>query len=101
VFQALKLKFTKRAARNLAAIGNRLRPLNPAGAENVEASIHDSLQNLLLFPLMGREQKLRGVRKVLTPRYSYLIYYRFDDLSGTITILSVKHHAQMREHEET
>jgi toxin ParE1/3/4 len=96
----VKLRFTKRAAHNLAAIGNHLRPLNPAAAARVEASIRKSLQNLMLFPLIGRAQKQSGVRKWVTPRYAYLVYYTVDQAAEIVTILSVKHSAQRREHED-
>ncbi len=96
----MKLRFTKRATRNLAAIGAYLRPLNPAAAARVEASIRNSLQNLVLFPLIGRVQKQPGVRKQVTPHYAYLVYYTVDEAAETVTILSVKHSAQRREHED-
>jgi plasmid stabilization system protein ParE len=40
------------------------------------------------------------VRKFVTPRYAYLIYYTVDDAAGEIIILSVKHSAQKRDHED-
>lgn len=100
MLHSVKLRFTKRATRNLAAIGHHLRPLNPAAAVRVEASIRSSLQNLTLFPLIGRKQKQRGVRKWVTPHYAYLVYYTFDEAAETVTIISVKHSAQRRDHED-
>lgn len=95
----MRLRYTKRATRNLAAIGNHYRPLNPAAAARIEASIRNSLQNLVLFPLIGREQKQHGVRKWVTPHYAYFVYYTFDEAAEIVTIISVKHSAQRRDHE--
>jgi toxin ParE1/3/4 len=67
----------------------------------VRASIYDSLQHLVLFPFIGRQQKERGVRKFVTPHYAYLIYYMIEEVEEEIVILSVKHFAQEREHGDT
>ena len=40
------------------------------------------------------------MRKFVTPHYAYLIYYTVDDAAGEIIILSVKHSAQKRDHED-
>jgi len=53
-----------------------------------------------LFPQVGRLQQTEGVRKFVTPHYAYLIYYTVDDAAGEIIILSVKHSAQKRDHED-
>jgi hypothetical protein len=45
------------------------------------------LQNLILFPDVGRPQKAEGVRKIVTRKYAYLIYYVVDDLADEIVIL--------------
>ena len=58
------------------------------------------LQNLLLFPHVGRKQKAEGVRKFVTRKYAYLIYYTVDEAAEEIVILNVKHPARRREHED-
>ncbi|UFZ08373.1 type II toxin-antitoxin system RelE/ParE family toxin [Bradyrhizobium ontarionense] len=73
---------------------------NPAAALRVRAAIYESLQDIILFPNVGRPQQTKGVRKFVTPRYSYLIYYTVDDGANEIVILSVKHPAQQREHDD-
>jgi toxin ParE1/3/4 len=52
------------------------------------------LQNLILFPHVGRLQKAEGVRKIVTRKYM------IDELADEIVILSVKHPAQEREHSD-
>src|SRR5882672_5593455 len=39
---------------------------------------YESLQNLILFPLIGRPQRAEGVRKLVTRNYAYLVYYTVD-----------------------
>jgi toxin ParE1/3/4 len=96
----VKLRFTPRATANIAKIADYIRKRNPSAARRVRSSIYDSMQNLLLFPLIGRQQKEPGVRKHVTPRYAYLVYYTIDEVEEEIIILSVKHSAQEREHDD-
>ena len=50
-----------------------------------------SLQNLILFPHVGRQQKAEGVRKLVTRRYPYLVYYTTDEEAEEIVILPIQH----------
>jgi len=96
----VKLRFTPRAIANIAAIADYIQKENPAAARRVRSHIYDSLQNLILFPRLGRRQKEQGVRKFITPRYAYVIYYAIDQAEQEIVILSVNHFAQKREHDD-
>jgi toxin ParE1/3/4 len=66
----------------------------------VRSAIYESLQNLILFPYVGRRQKTPGVRKLLTRKYVYIVYYLVDEAADEIVILNVKHPARRREHED-
>jgi toxin ParE1/3/4 len=70
----VKLRFTPRATRDLAEIAEYLRTRNPSAALAVRDAILRSLQNLTLFPAIGRPQDVQGVRKLGTPKYRYLVY---------------------------
>ena len=96
----MKLRFTPRALENISAIADYIRFRNPAAGAACRSAIYESLQDLILFPQVGRLQQTQDVRKFVTPRYAYLIYYTVDDAAGEIIILSVKHSAQKRDHEE-
>jgi toxin ParE1/3/4 len=96
----MKLRFTPRATENLAYIADYLHAHNPSAARHVRTAIYETLQNLILFPRVGRLQKAEGVRKIVTRKYAYLIYYMVDELADEIVILSVKHPAQEREHSD-
>jgi toxin ParE1/3/4 len=96
----MKLRFTPRALENIAAIADYIQAHNPAAAQRVRAAIYESLQDLILFPLVGRLQQTEGVRKFVTRRYAYLIYYTVEEAAEEIIILSVKHSSQRREHQD-
>jgi Plasmid stabilisation system protein. len=59
----MKLRFTPRAVQDIAAVADYIRERNPGAAERVRAAILQSLQNLVLFPQVGRAQTVAGVRK--------------------------------------
>ena len=73
---------------------------NPEAAEAVRTAIYDSLANHLLFPNVGRQQTTEGVRKLVTRKYSYLIYYTVDEVAEEIVVLIVKHSARERDHSD-
>ena len=68
----MKLRFTRRATENLTAIADFIRAENPSAAVAVRNAIYDSLQLLLLFPHLGRQQATEGVRKLVTRRLRIL-----------------------------
>ena len=96
----MKLRFTPRAVQDIAAIADYVRERNPDASERVRAAILQSLQNLVLFPQVGRAQTIEGVRKLVTRKYPYLVYYRVDEAANEIIILTIQHPAREREHED-
>ncbi|RZN10571.1 type II toxin-antitoxin system RelE/ParE family toxin [Bradyrhizobium genosp. SA-3] len=96
----MKLRFTPRAAQDLISIADYVRKHSPQGALRVRAAILESLQNLVRFPRLGRPQKVEGVRKLVTRRYPYLVYYTLDEEAGEVIILTAQHPAQEREHSD-
>jgi addiction module RelE/StbE family toxin len=96
----VRLRFTPRAARDLTEIADYLRTRNPSAALAVRAALLRSLQNLTLFPTIGRPQNVAGVRKLVTPKYRYLVYYMIDEGAEEIVILTIQHPARSREYQE-
>jgi|SRR6266568_1287301 len=96
----MKLRFAPRAAQDLVAIADYLHARSPHAAQHVRATILRSLQNLILFPQVGRAQSVEGVRKLVTRKYPYLVYYTVDRASEEIVILTIQHPAREREHED-
>jgi plasmid stabilization system protein ParE len=96
----MRLRFTPRATQDLAGIADYIREHSPQAALRVRGAILESLQNLIVFPRLGRRQQVEGVHKVVTRRYPYLVYYAVDDEAAEIVILSIQHPAQEREHSD-
>ncbi len=96
----MKLRFTPRAVQDLSAIADYVSSRNPPPALRVRAAILDCVQNLLIFPRAGRVQSVAGVRKIVSRKYPYLIYYTADDKEEEIIIVTVQHPAQEREYED-
>jgi toxin ParE1/3/4 len=96
----MKLRFTPRATADIIEIADYIRRQNPPAAERIRAAIYDSLQTLLLFPSVGRCQKAEGVRKLVTSKYRYLVYYTVNEATEEIIILNVKHPARRRDYED-
>ncbi|HEY3910998.1 MAG TPA: type II toxin-antitoxin system RelE/ParE family toxin [Stellaceae bacterium] len=96
----MRLRFTPRATRDLAEIAGYLRKRNPAAALAVRDAILRSLQTLLLFPAIGRRQNIQGVRKLVTRKYPYLIYYTVAEDEEEVVILAIRHAARSREYSD-
>jgi plasmid stabilization system protein ParE len=94
----VKLPFTPRATRDLEEIAEYLRTRNPSAALAVRDAILRSLQNLILFPTVGRPQNVEGVRKLVTPKYRHLVYYMIGEGAEEIVILTIQHPARGHEY---
>jgi toxin ParE1/3/4 len=93
----MNLRLTLRAARDLTGIADYIHEHNPAAAKAVRAAILDALQNLVLFPKLGRPQTIEGVRKLVVRKFPYLVYYLVDEAAQEIIILTIQHPARERE----
>lgn len=96
----MKLRFTPQAVVDIGSIADFLHSKNPVAALRVRDSILDSVQNLAAFPKIGRIQNVAGVRKLITRKYGYLVYYSVDQTAGEIAILSVQHPKREREYQD-
>jgi plasmid stabilization system protein ParE len=96
----MRLRFTPRATQDLVDIADYFRERSPEAGVRVRTAILASLQNLVVFPEIGRRQALPGVRKLITRKYSYLVYYTVDAAVDEIIVLTIQHPAQEREYED-
>jgi addiction module RelE/StbE family toxin len=96
----MKLRFTPRAAQDLVSIADYLRARNPDASARVRAAIIESLQTLVLFPEVGRPQSVAGVRKLVTRKYPYLVYYTVDAATEEIVVIAIQHPAREREYRD-
>jgi toxin ParE1/3/4 len=96
----MKLRFTLRATQDLVDIADYIRARNPAAALRVRNAILDSLRNLTLWPEIGRRQTVAGVRKLVTRKYPYLVYYTVNEPADEIIVLTIQHPARERSYED-
>jgi len=96
----MKARFSRRALRQLQAISAYINEKNPQGALNVRDAILATIGMLSRSPSLGRRQDRRGLRKLVVPRYPYLIYYAVDETTGNVNVLKVRHAARKREHQD-
>ena len=57
-------------------------------------------ENLVLWPEIGRRQVTEGVRKLITRRYPYFVYYMIDEAADEIVIVTIQHPARERKYED-
>jgi toxin ParE1/3/4 len=93
-------KVTPQAVRDLTAIADYVREHSPQASLRIRASILESIDILSAFPKAGRLQSTPGVRKLVTRRYAYLVYYTVEEVRSEVLVLSIKHPAREREHED-
>lgn len=90
----MKLRFARRAARDLVEIADHIREQNPQAAPRVRAAILESLRVIAAFPQIGRRQSVEGVRMLVTRRYPYLVYYAIDETADEIVVIAIRHPAR-------
>jgi plasmid stabilization system protein ParE len=96
----VKLRFTRRVAQDLSDIAAYIRERDPHAALRVRAAILESLRNVAHFLRIGRRQAVEGVRKLVTRRYPYVVYYTVDESAEEVVIVAVLHAARGRENSD-
>ena len=94
---AVKVRYSRRAQRQLDDIHSYIRERNPEAATRVIARIRRSVDLLLDFPSLGPHGLVAGTRELVVVGLPYVVVYRLatgrDDI---IDILGVYHSAQDR-----
>ena len=85
----MKIRYTRRAASDLASILAYVEQQSPRGAANVRARLFSVIAALTQQPRMGRLTRKRNVRRVIATPYPYLVFYRAT--ANEIIIDSVQH----------
>jgi plasmid stabilization system protein ParE len=96
----MKLRFTPRAIHDLAEIGDYVAEHSSSAAQRVRAAIIDSLKRLTAFPESGRRQTVEDVRKIVTRKYPYLVYYTIDEPADEVVVLAIQHPSREREFDD-
>ena len=92
----MKVRLSKRAARDLAEIAASITRVNPSAARSVGAAIAASQRLIAEHPEIGRRQEGRDLRKLVVPRYGYLIYYRVIERADLVAIATIRHPSRAR-----
>jgi toxin ParE1/3/4 len=92
----VKLRFTRRATRDIEGIAEEAQAYGPETANRIKRAIEGTLDMLTMFPHIGHRQSAAGVRKIVTTNYRYVIYYEVDVAGDWIDIIAVQHPAQRR-----
>ena len=96
----MKLRFTPRATHDLAEIAEYVRTRNLSAAPAVRGAILRSLQNLTLFRQSVVPKMSRGVRKLVTTKYRYFVYYAVNEAAEEVVILTIRHSARRRKYQD-
>jgi toxin ParE1/3/4 len=85
----VRVKWLRIALANLNDEAEYIAQDNPAAAIRVAESIQQAVENLRLFPAMGRPGRVLGTRELVVPGTPYIIPYRVRN--NEIEILRVFH----------
>jgi toxin ParE1/3/4 len=94
----LRVRFSRRAAADLVDIVDYLMLRNAAVAKSVAADIRATIRRTGEMPLSGRAQEEFELRRVVTRKYSYIVYYRIAD---AVEIVTIQSGSQNREYSDT
>ena len=89
---------SRRASAELLEIEKYLEAHSPKGAQNVLRAIAKSLDNLAMFPKIGKRRRKSKMHRRIVKKYRHMIYYRIDNAADEIAILTIQHPARAREH---
>ena len=93
----MRVTYSPRAVTDLEGIADYLLPRNPQAALRVRTTILNTLQHLVRHPRLGRQQSAEGVRKIVTRKYSYRIYYTVEESADAIVVVTIQHGSQQAE----
>ncbi|HET7921672.1 MAG TPA: type II toxin-antitoxin system RelE/ParE family toxin [Gammaproteobacteria bacterium] len=88
----MKLKWTRRALRQLLDAQEYIAQENPAAAKQVVDRIATAASRLLYHPKMGRTGRVAGTHELIVNRTTYFIVYVL--MNDTVQIVRVLHGKQ-------
>jgi toxin ParE1/3/4 len=85
----VKVRYTRRALRQLAEILDYIDGRSPQGADNVKRRLQAVISLLADHPNAGRLTNKNGIRRAVVRPYPYVIFYRLDTTG--IVVHGVRH----------
>ena len=89
----MRVRYTRRAFRQLAEILDYIDARSPRGADHVKRRLQAVIDLLADHPNSGRLTSKRDIRCAVVRPYPYVIFYRPDETG--IVILGVRHVARL------
>lgn len=86
----MTIKWARDATRQLAAAHAYVANDNPSAADRLLLRIVESVGRLALYPLAGREGRVKGTRELVVVDTPYIVAYRVRGKSA-IQVLAVLH----------
>jgi toxin ParE1/3/4 len=88
----MKVRYTKRAQRDLEAILHYLNERSPSGSSSVATSIGEAVDQLADYPGAGRETTREALRVRVVRGYPYLVFYKVGP--EHVSIVHIRHAAR-------
>jgi toxin ParE1/3/4 len=85
-----QIRWTTEASDQLEAAVKYIQQNNPAAARKVARAVIDRIEQLAVFPGLGRPGEVKGTRELVSP--PYVVVYRFTE--EIVEILHIWHGAQ-------
>jgi plasmid stabilization system protein ParE len=93
----MKLVFDDAALADLDHVYKWIARDSRRAAKNVVDRIFASIENLALFPLVGRSGRDEGTREWVVPRLPYIVVYEVDAMREGVLVIAIFHQAQDRD----
>lgn len=88
----MNLRYTPKALAELADILAYIAERSPQGARKVQARIQAITALLVQYPHSGQLTREKGLRRIVTPPYPFLIFY--EATTEEVVIIGVRHAAR-------
>ena len=92
----MKVQYSARAAAEYKTIARYYKNIDHLVAGAVAHDIRKTVKLLSRHPSIGKSQDVQDIRRTISPRYGYLIYYREVPGSHFIEIVTILHGRQER-----
>lgn len=90
--RSLRLRFTKRAARDLESVLDYIAAHSPSGGTSVQTRIKSVLDMLANYPRAGAQSTHPRLRRLIVNPYPYVIYYEVT--TDEVIVHGVRHVAR-------
>ena len=92
----MKIAFDERALDDLENIHAWISEGRPDTAMTVVRRLYAAIEQLAVFPKIGRVGAVAGTRDWVVPRLPYVIVYKLDPAAELLIVVAVFHSAQAR-----